>query len=140
MGSGEPVQAVTNNMNHKYNNMNIYKSKLFEPSFPRAQYLTAEERAAVAAHVDSDGLLRFVGSGELVHTLSPEESAELAADPAAWRAAEQAAAAMARGGDEGATEVRVRTFSSFPCSGFGSFPCFLSDPLETASCPRENAA
>ena len=61
----------------------------------------------MAAEVGPGGLLRFAGSGQPVHTLSPEDSAQLAADPAGWRAAEQAAAAMARGGGDGATEVPV---------------------------------
>ena len=35
----------------------------------------------MAAEVGPGGLLRFVGSGAPVHTLSPEDSAALEADP-----------------------------------------------------------
>lgn len=73
---------------------------------PSLQYLSSRERSAVAAEVGPGGQLRYIGSGQPVHTLSPDDAAELEADSEAWRTAEQAAAAMARGGDKDATEVR----------------------------------
>lgn len=73
---------------------------------PSLQYLSSRERSAVAAEVGPGGLLRYIGSGQPVHTLSPDDTAELEAGSEAWRRAEQAAAAMARGGDKDATEVK----------------------------------
>lgn len=42
------------------------------------QYCSRDERDATAAEVGEGGLLRFVGSGAPVHTLSPEDSDMLA--------------------------------------------------------------
>jgi hypothetical protein len=41
------------------------------------QYCSRDERDATAAEVGTGGLLRYVGTGEPVHTLSAEDSAML---------------------------------------------------------------
>ena len=41
---------------------------------PVVQYCSRDERDATAAEVGAGGLLRYVGTGEPVHTLSAEDS------------------------------------------------------------------
>jgi hypothetical protein len=54
-------------------------------TFPlHLQYCSRDERDATAAEVGAGGLLRYVGTGEPVHTLSAEDS-DMLVRPRLWQ-------------------------------------------------------
>lgn len=75
----------------------------------RLHYLSKAERQKVAVEAASNGILRFSGSGEAVHTLTEEEEAALEHDPHEWRRHEQEIAALSHGGAAGVSKEERKT-------------------------------